>query len=92
MEASHTAYRVPFRVERHGCGRLRLVNRSEEVLNSVVFLLHGPGLMAARPGGLLTPGEHAELTVKGQQLERATAVVVRWARPNGEDYLWRISF
>lgn len=92
MEATQIAYRVPFRAERRRCGHLRIVNRSEEALSSVVFLLHGPGVMAARSGGLLAPGEHAELIVKGQQLERATAVVVRWTRPNGDDYLWRVSF
>jgi len=86
------AYPVPFRLERLGRGRLRLVNRSDETLTGVVFLLDGPGVMAARPAGSLRPGARAELRVLGDDLARATAVVVRWSRPNGEGYLWRISF
>lgn len=86
------AYPVPFRVERLGRGHLRLTNRSDEKLTSVVFLLDGPGVMPAEPAGLLRPGDRAELRVHGEDLARATAVVVRWARPDGSDYLWRISF
>lgn len=93
MQASPPlAYPVPFDLERLGGGRLRLRNTSAETLTSVVFLLDGPGAMLARPAGLLEPGATATLDVRGHDLPRRTAVVVRWARPDGTSYLWRISF
>ncbi len=77
---------------RPGGGRLQLVNRSREQLESVVLLLHGPGILEAEVIGALPPRGSVSARVHGEDLERATSVVVRWFRPDGEEYLWRVVF
>lgn len=86
------AYRVPFVVDRTGAGRLRLINRGAERLEAVTLLLHGPGVLDATVIGPVPPGAAVRARVRGAQLERATSVVVRWFRPDGEEYLWRVVF
>lgn len=90
--ARPAAYPVPFAVTRPGDGRLQLVNRSQERLESVVLLLHGPGLLDVQHLGSLDPGGAMRARVRGERLEVATSVVVRWFRPGGEEYLWRVAF
>lgn len=86
------AYPVPFLVVRPSPGRVRLVNRSDDVLRCVVFLVLGPGVLGADVVGTVEPGGVIETTVHGRNLERSTSLVVRWLRPDDQEYLWRISF
>lgn len=85
------AYRVPFRLERTP-SEYRLRNDSAEPLHGVALTIHGPGQLASNPPAKLQPGEVLEVTVDGSRLERGTIGVVRWFRPNGVEYLWRVSF
>ena len=86
------SYPVPFRVER-GAGHVyRIVNVSTESVHGVALTLHGGGVMGASAPSTLRPGEALEVTVAGRNLARSAIMVVRWFRPDGEEYLWRISF
>ncbi|MGX5681455.1 hypothetical protein [Schumannella luteola] len=86
------AYRVPLMVER-GPGRLyRFTNIGPEVLRGVTLTLHGSGVMGANAPSTLRPGETLEVDIAGRQLARDSILVVRWFRPSGEEYLWRVSF
>ena len=87
------AYRVPFRVERDDAlGRYRLVNTSREVVHGVSFTVHGSGVMAVSPPRIVRPGYGVEVTIISANRARDTILVVRWFRPNGVEYLWRVAF
>ena len=89
---NHLAYPVPFRVER-GAGHVyRIVNVGDEAVHGVALTLHGSGVMGASAPSTLHPGEVLEVIVAGRSLARSAIMVVRWFRPDGEEYLWRISF
>lgn len=85
-------YRVPFVLDRSRAPVYRLTNISSERLRGVTVLLHGPGVLTFSPPGVLAPTQSLTFTVRGTDLTTATTVVVRWLRPLGEDYLWRVSF
>jgi hypothetical protein len=88
----YLAYPVPFRVER-GAGHLyRIVNVGPEIVHGVALTLHGGGVMGASAPSTLRPGEVLEVAVAGRNLARSAIMVVRWFRPDGAEYLWRISF
>lgn len=87
------AYAVPFRVDRHpGANLYRIVNVGDERLRGLTLTLHGSGIMSASLPQSLSPGETLEVTVAGRDLARNTILVLRWFRPDGVEYLWRISF
>jgi len=85
------AYRVPFRLERRP-PTYTLLNIGAEQLHGVTFTLHGSGLMSANTPALLHPGEALQVIVSGYDLPRNAIMVVRWFRPTGIEYLWRVSF
>lgn len=85
------AYRVPFQLERTP-PTYRLLNVGDEPVHGVAVTIHGAGTLAANSPAKLQPGEALEVTVTGDQLERASILVVRWFRPNGAEFLWRASF
>ncbi len=86
------AYRVPLYIER-GPGHLyRFTNTGAERLRGVTLTLHGPGVMGANAPTTLAPGETLEVDIAGRSLARDTILVVRWFRPDGVEYLWRVSF
>lgn len=86
------AYRVPFDLER-GPGRLyRFTNVSDEVVRGLSLTLHGSGVMAANAPRTLAPGETLEVEIAGRHLARDAILVLRWFRPDGIEYLWRVSF
>jgi hypothetical protein len=93
---SHTAdpaYAVPFRIERDtGPRRYLITNRGAEPVQGVTLSLLGAGLMPASAPSTLQPGETLEVTISARDLARSTVLVVRWFRPSGEEYLWRVSF
>ncbi|MHB1235344.1 MAG: hypothetical protein ACYCZK_06705 [Microbacteriaceae bacterium] len=87
------AYPVPFRMERDlPSHRYRLVNLSEERLSGVSLTLLGAGVMPASSPSTLLPGDILEVTIAGRNLALNTVLIVRWFRPNGIEYLWRVSF
>jgi len=87
------AYRVPFTVDRsHAPRRYYLVNRGSETLDAVRLCLLGSGVMLPLSSRRLPPGAVLAFAVRGSDLARDAVVVVRWFRPDGDEYLWRISF
>src|ERR1700712_5139312 len=87
------AYPVPFAVERDvGPRRYVITNRGSERLDGITTSLLGAGLMPASAPAALNPGEALEVLISARDLARSTVLVVRWFRPNGEEYLWRVSF
>jgi hypothetical protein len=85
------AYRVPFLWRREGQHYL-LTNASPEIVSGVTFTIHGAGVMRATVPHVIPPGHGMEVTVAGANLPRDTILVVRWFRPSGVEYLWRIAF
>ena len=86
-------YRVPLRFDRTLAPfAYRLVNDSGEALRGVTALLDGPGVMHALSPVALAPGAFIDLRIRGADLARSTVLVIRWLRPNNDEYLWRVSF
>ena len=85
-------YRVPWIVERESMGIISLTNIGSEPLRGVTFTLSGPGTMPVRAPMNVLPGGRIQLRVRGSDLPRSTLLIVRWLRPNKDDYLWRVAF
>jgi len=91
--AFDSAYPVPFHLERDaGPRRYLLTNRGGEPLDGVTLSLLGAGVMPATAPSALEPGESLEILISARDLARSTVLVVRWFRPTGEEFLWRVSF
>lgn len=87
------AYPVPFLLERDaGPRKYLLTNGGGEPVEGVTLSLLGAGVMPASAPSTLLPGETLEVMISARNLERSTVLVVRWFRPTGEEYLWRVSF
>ena len=87
------AYRVPWIFTRPIRGRrYALDNLSNERLTGVTVTLFGRGMMPVGPPAVVDPGMNLELTIYGDDLARDTVGVVRWFRPDGTEWLWRVSF
>ncbi|MES2171534.1 MAG: hypothetical protein V4479_12565 [Actinomycetota bacterium] len=87
------AYPVPFAVERDaGPRRYVITNTGPERLEGITMSLLGAGVMPASAPAALEPGESLEVLISVRDLARSTVLIVRWFRPNGEEYLWRVSF
>lgn len=86
------AYRVPWRVDRRHAPTYRLVNLGTEPLWGVSLSLSGSAVMRATAPKRVTQGECLAVTVRGRDIERDTVLIVRWFRPSGDEYLWRVSF
>ncbi|KJC65640.1 hypothetical protein [Agreia bicolorata] len=87
------AYPVPFTIEKRIAPHtLVLTNRSRERLTALSFSLLGTGSLRTSAPLILDPGRQVRLVVTGQELPRRGIVVVRWFRPDGTEYLWRITF
>ena len=85
-------YRIPFAFDRASAPRFRLCNTGHETLRGVTATLTGSGMMPAGLPRVLRPGEHLDLVIRGEDLARDAVLVVRWLRPSGEEYLWRVAF
>ena len=85
------AYPVPFAIERDDARRLRLRNGSAETLHWVRVEVAPRGLAWAPLTPRLEPGAAVEVAVQGSRLELDSRVIVRWRRPNGEEYLYGIA-
>ena len=91
-ELPEPAYAVPLRVDRQGAPLYRLINVGHEKLLGLTFCLLGSGVMNASKPQAIDVGAAAEILIRGDDLARRTVLVVRWFRPSGEEYLWRVSF
>lgn len=92
-ETESVAYPVPLRLDRRDAPKTyRLTNVSLEPLRGLSFNLLGAGLMRATAPLLLAPGQEVSLRIRGESLPRSAVLIIRWFRPNGDEYLWRVSF
>jgi hypothetical protein len=89
--STDSAYRVPWLFER-GDGHFTLRNLGRERLTAVTFNLYGSGMMPASAPSTLEAGDALEIVISGHDLAKDTIGLVRWFRPNGQEYLWRVSF
>jgi hypothetical protein len=85
-------YRVPFLFDRSGAPVYRLVNVGPERLRGVTITLMGSGVMSPTLPGALGPSEAIELRILGDRLQQDATLQVRWLRPDGADFLWRVAF
>jgi hypothetical protein len=89
--STDNAYRVPWLFER-GNGHFTLRNLGPERLTAVTFNLYGSGVMPASAPVTLEAGDALEIVISGHDLAKDTIGLVRWFRPNAQEYLWRVSF
>jgi hypothetical protein len=86
-------YRVPWIFIRPIRGRTYVLdNLSDERLTGVTVTLFGRGLMPVGPPATVDPGMNLELTIYGDKLAENSVGVVRWFRPDGSEWLWRVAF
>lgn len=85
-------YRVPFLLDRSRAPIYRLVNVGSEPVRGVTLTLIGSGIMPAVAPVTLHPTEALEVTIRGDELQLVGALLIRWLRPTGDDYLWRVTF
>lgn len=83
---------MPFIVDRREYPRIQILNVSDEPVHHLRLSMAGPGVFITQHSGGLAPGEAAEVTVVGDNLAQETLLVLRWFRPEGQEYLWQISF
>ena len=95
--STDSAYRVPWYFDRGdglmtptNCFTLR--NLGDERLTGVTLNLYGSGIMPTSAPSTLEPGDALEIMISGADLARDTIGLVRWFRPNDQEYLWRVSF
>lgn len=86
------AYRVPFEVERVLAPRFTLHNRGSESLHGVTLTLLGDGRLLWGLPTALDAGGSLQFVVRADDPARNSVLVVRWFRPNGDEYLWRVAF
>ncbi|UOE45558.1 hypothetical protein [Agromyces larvae] len=86
------AYRVPWHVDRRHDPWFTLVNTSDEPLSGVHLTLSGDGRLLWRPLLTVPPGGSVPFVVHADDPARNSIACVRWFRPDGGEYLWRVSF
>lgn len=92
-DTENTAYPVPLRLDRRDAPRSYILrNVSPEPLSGLSFSLLGGAVMRATAPLLLRPGQEVRLTIRADDLPRSGVLIVRWFRPDGGEYLWRVSF
>ncbi|PZE25316.1 MULTISPECIES: hypothetical protein [unclassified Curtobacterium] len=92
MLHTETAYPVPFQLERSDSPhRYDLRNRSDEPLDGLTLTHLGTGYAPPLRIRRLDPGQALGIAVFGGAPEDAGVVVVRWRRPDRQEYLWRVA-
>lgn len=87
------AYPVPLRLDRRDAPRSYLLqNIGFETLNGLSFSLLGEAMMRATAPLTLAPRQEVRLRIHAADLPRTGVLIVRFFRPNGDEYLWRASF
>ena len=91
--STEDAYRVPWSLERDATeGSFALRNLGLESLSGVSITLYGSDTLPTTAPITLHPGDVLDVDISGGELARCSVAIVRWFRPDGTDYLWRISF
>jgi hypothetical protein len=86
------AYAVPFWIDRTLAPHLhRVVNLGDEPVRGLRVSLLGSGHLLPMETTSLGPGSSFTLTTLATD-SRDSVMVLRWFRPDGEEYLWRFSF
>ncbi|QNO38412.1 hypothetical protein H4J02_05225 [Protaetiibacter sp. SSC-01] len=85
-------YRIPFAFDRRDAPRYVLRNRGVETVRGVTATLLGSGVMPAGHPRALAPGDELAFVIRDDDLARNATLVIRWLRPTGEEYLWRVAF
>lgn len=87
------AYPVPWVFDRSlAHPRFALENAGTEVLHAISLHLLGSGTLLRGAPVTMRPGDRIVLSIRDADLARNTILLVRWYRPDGTDYLWRVSF
>lgn len=86
------AYRVPLSVDRSSAPRFELRNHGEERLRGISLTLLGSGRLLWGLPSALEPGALLRFAVHSDDIARNCVLQVRWIRPSGDEYLWRVSF
>lgn len=86
------AYAVPLSLNRSQAPHYALKNVGKEPLRAVTLTLLNSGLMLPSGPTTLRSGQTLSFTLRGDDLAHRAVIVVRWFRPSGEQYLWRVSF
>ncbi len=88
------AYAVPWFFDRsQGPPLFTLTNAGREVLHAISLHLLGSGTMLCRAPITMRPGDSVRMVLRhDSDLALDTVLVVRWFRPDGGEYLWRVSF
>jgi len=87
------AYAVPWVFDRtDGPPLFALTNAGGEVLHAISLHLLGSGTMLCRAPITMRPGDRVRIVIRADDLALNTVLVVRWFRPDGDEYLWRVSF
>lgn len=89
---SDPAYRVPWRLDRRRAPRFELRNVGPERLVGFTLAVLGPGTLMWGLPTAIDAGAAVRFTLHAEDPARGTVVLVRWSRPNGDEYLWRVSF
>ncbi|ROQ38405.1 hypothetical protein EDF46_2041 [Frondihabitans sp. PhB188] len=92
MSTLPSAYAVPFWVDRTDEPHVyRLVNLGDEPVRGVRVTLLGSGHLVPVDPRPLPPGRTLTLTLLAVD-SRDSIAVVRWFRPDGDEYVWRFAF
>jgi hypothetical protein len=83
---------VPWHVDRSAPPVYRLINAGPDVLRGVSVTVAGRATLSVSAPASIEPGDAVAATVTGSDLARGTVLVVRWFRPDGDEYLWHVSF
>jgi hypothetical protein len=92
MSSQSPAYAVPFWVDRERAPHIvRIVNLGDEPVRGLRVTLLGSGHLVPTAPTVLGPGSSLQLTLIGTDSADSVGVL-RWFRPDGDEYLWRFAF
>lgn len=87
-----SAYLVPFTVDRRRAPLFELRNDGSEAAIGIALTMLGDGRLLWGLPTALEPGASMRFVVHGDDLARDSVLIVRWFRPGGDEYLWRVVF
>lgn len=89
---AEAAYRVPWRVDRRRAPWYALLNIGDEPAHAVQLSSLGDGRLLWQPLLRVEPGGQLTFVLRADDPARDCIATLRWFRPNGDEYLWRIAF
>jgi hypothetical protein len=92
MLHTETAYAVPFTLVRSGAPhRYELRNDSDDPVDALRLTHLGTGFTPPLRVRRLEPGQSLTIALFAADADDAGAVVVRWRRPDRQEYLWQVA-